>query len=306
VDTAYDATTGRHVEVRTADSGATPGHPIAYVTTGVPAGGPDRGIGNIDQIGPIADFVAALARAGDSRITATTVLGRPAWHYDGPIVQDRFGDGSPNRAVADADQASGVLLQLTLTGPKATTVFQASDITTSDQIDRSHYRLDPPPGAKTTPISVGFVPRTLDQAAAEIPYDLLVPGQVPSGFTLESVAVDHDVVSITGAEGTNPPAKQIVAMTWRNGAAEFTVSLRPKGADQWDDPFGAEGMMVDAQPVRLPLEGRPALEGTVAVDAPIRPHLWGITGDVVVTVSGDLPRADLEAVAGSLRAHRAG
>jgi hypothetical protein len=104
----------------------------------------------------------------------------------------------------------------------------------------------------------------------------------------------------------NPPAKSVVAMTWRNGAQEFTVTLRPKGADQWDDPLGAEGLMLDAQPVRLPLEGRPELEGTVAVDAPIRPHLWGITGDVVVTVSGDLPRAELEAVAGSLRAHRAG
>jgi len=95
-------------------------------------------------------------------------------------------------------------------------------------------------------------------------------------------------------------------MTWRNGPSEFTVTLRPKGPDQWDDPFGAEGLTPDAQPVNLVLEGRPALEGTVVVDPPLRPHLWGITGDVVVTVSGDLARADLQSVAGSLRAHRAG
>ena len=46
---------------------------------------------NPEPLGSIADFVVALARANDPRITATTVAGRPAWHYDGPIVQDRFG-----------------------------------------------------------------------------------------------------------------------------------------------------------------------------------------------------------------------
>jgi hypothetical protein len=260
-----------------------------------------------DPIGPIGDFVLALARAGDNRVAAATLSGRPTWHYDGPIVQDRLGDGSPNHAVADVDQASGVLLRLTLTGPKVTTAFSASDITTSDQADRSRYQLNPPAGARTTTFSIGFVPKTLDEAAASgLPYDLLVPRLVPSGFEPQSVSVDKDVASSSGPEGMNPPATSVVAMTWRNGAQEFTVTLRPKGADQWDDPLGAEGLMLDAQPVRLALEGRPELEGTVAVDAPIRPHLWGITGDVVVTVSGDLPRAELEAVAGSLRAHRAG
>ena len=42
----------------------------------------------------------------------------------------------------------------------------------------------------------------------------------------------------------------------------------------------------------------------MAVEAPIEPHLWGVSGDIVVTVSGDLPRAELERVAGSLQPHR--
>jgi hypothetical protein len=127
---------------------------------------------------------------------------------------------------------------------------------------------------------------------------------VPAGFTLESVALDRDVPSPTGPEGMNPQALQIVAMTWHNGAYRFTVTLRPKGPDQWDDPFGAEGMVPDAQPVSLPLPGRAPLDGKVIVDAPLVPHLWGITGDIVVTVSGDLSEADLERVAGSLQPHR--
>jgi hypothetical protein len=139
--------------------------------------------------------------------------------------------------------------------------------------------------------------------ASGLPYDLLVPATVPSGFTVESVAVDRDVASSTGPEGMNPKALQVVAMTWRNGASQFTVTLRPKGSEQWDDPLGAEGLTLDAQPVHVELAGRAPLEGQVAVDAPVRPHLWGITGDIVVTVSGDLPRADLERVAGSLQRH---
>jgi hypothetical protein len=199
-----------------------------------------------------------------------------------------------------------VLLQLSLTGTKVATAIQAFNVATSDRIDRSHYQLDPPPGARTTTIVNGFVPRTLDQAAADVPYALLVPGRVATGFTLETVSVDRDVASQTGPEGMNPPAKPVVSMTWRNQAQTFTVTLRPRGSDQWDDPFGAEGLTPDAQPVHLALDGRPVLDGTVVVDPPIRPHLWGITGDVVVTVAGDLPRAELETVAGSLRAHRAG
>jgi hypothetical protein len=102
----------------------------------------------------------------------------------------------------------------------------------------------------------------------------------------------------------NPPAKQVAAMTWRRGANRFTVTLRPSGGEQWDDPFGGEGVVLDSSPVRLELPDRPPLEGSVAVDAPAHPHLWGITGDVVVTVSGDLSKAELERVAGSLRRYR--
>jgi hypothetical protein len=305
---AYDAASGRHIDVMTIGPGVSQARPNYFITTGVPAGGPDQRFARPDPLGPIADFVVALARAGDSRITTTAVAGRAAWHYDGPTAVDRLGgDGAPNHAVADVDQASGALLELTTrVGDLVINRFTASDVATSDQIDRGRYSIQPPAGAKTTTVPLGFVPRSLDEADDGLPYDLLIPGRVPAGFTLESVAVNLGVASPTGPEGMNPPAKQVAALTWRSGASRFTVTLRPRGGEQWDDPFGAEGVVVDAQPVRLELAGRPPLEGAVAVDAPIRPHLWGITGDIVVTVSGDLGRAGLERVAGSLEARRAG
>jgi hypothetical protein len=306
-DIAYDATTARHVHVMTHGDGATRERPNAFVATAVPVDGPFQGVSTPDPLGPIADFVVALARANDPRITTTTVAGRSAWHYDGPIAQDRLGgDGAPNHAVADVDQASGVLLQLTRRIDElVVNRFTASDITAADRVDRSKYQLDPPPGSKTTPVMIRFVPQSLDEAGSGLPYDLLVPTWVPDGFSLDSVnsvAVDREVGAPTGPEGVNAPSKPVVNMTWRRGAFTFTVTLRPsEGHPDWNDPLGVEGLVLDAEPVHLPLSGRPPLDGEVAVDAPIEPHLWGVTGDIVVTVSGDLPRAELERVAGSLQ-----
>ena len=308
-DSAFDAATARHVHVMTQGDGASKARPNAFVASAVPVGGPFQGVSTPDPLGPIADFVVALARADDPRITTTTVAGRPAWHYDGPIAQDRLGgDGSPNHVVADVDQTSGVLLQLTRRfDDLVVNRFSASEVTVSDRIDRSRYQLTPPAGAKTTPVMIRYVPQSLDEAAAGLPYDLLVPTWVPEGFSLDSVnsvAVDREVGAPTGPEGVNAPSKPVVNMTWRRGAFAFTVTLRPsEGHPDWNDPLGVEGRVLDAKPVSLPLAGRPPLGGEVAVDAPIEPHLWGVTGDIVVTVSGDLPRAELERVAGSLQRH---
>ncbi|HEV7865919.1 MAG TPA: hypothetical protein VGR20_24700, partial [Acidimicrobiia bacterium] len=90
-DLAYDATTGRHVDVMTIGPGISKARPNYFVTTGVPAGGPDQRVAKPDPLDPIADFVTALARAGDTRITTTTVAGRAAWHYDGATAVDRLG-----------------------------------------------------------------------------------------------------------------------------------------------------------------------------------------------------------------------
>ena len=218
-DMAYDAGSGVGRQVETVSRGATasPQHPNAFVTTGVPAGGPDMRITKPEPLGPISDFVAALARAGDPRVTVGTVADRPVWHYDGPTVQDRLGgDRAPNHAVADVDRESGVLLQLTRsvgpvnsTGTNIVSHFISHDVTVSDQIDRSRYHLDPPAGSKTNTFSIGFAATTLDGAAAEVPYDLLVPQRVPAGFTLQSVSVDRDVASSTGSDTASPGSHTI-------------------------------------------------------------------------------------------------
>jgi hypothetical protein len=310
---AYDHPAGRQVEMLTIGPDVSPDRPRYLVTTGVPAAGPDRRVARPEPLGPMADFVVALARAGDPRITQSSVAGRAAWHYDGPTAVDRLGgEGTPNHAVADVDQATGVLLHLTRrVDDLVVNRFTASDaVARPEPSDRAQFRIEPPAGANTTTVPLGFdgTDRTLTdaEAAAAVPYDLLVPDDVPPGFSNRSVMLNRDVPSPTGPEGMNPPATHVLALTWYGpGGSRFTITLRPSGGERWDDPFGGEGVVLGSSPVRLELPGRPPLEGTVAVDAPAHPHLWGVTGDVVVTVSGDLSGAELERVAGSLRPYPA-
>lgn len=105
----------------------------------------------------------------DHRLQGETVLHQtePATDaglaHDGPTLQDRNGGSdAPDHAVADVDQASGVLLQLTQSSGKTVRRFAAGAVTTSDRIDRARYRLDPPAGSRESEFSSGYVARTLD------------------------------------------------------------------------------------------------------------------------------------------------
>jgi hypothetical protein len=297
-DLAYDAAGRRAVEITEFQ----PGRLAAYVTTDVPPGGPDLGIAVPDPLA-LGDSVTSLARAGDQRVTATdhAATRRPVWRYDGPLVEDRLGDG-PDAMTAEVDQATGVVLDLReMAKGRIIRQLLALSVETSDQVDRSRFHIDVPASAEISSFSRGFHPTTLKEAASEMPYPVLTPGEVPGGFQMVAVAVNRDEPSMTGAEGMNPPVADIVVLYWRKGFQSFNLTLRPVSGQPWDDPFGAEGMVYRSVPVRAELPGLAPLVGAIVVDPPARPHLWGITGDVVVTLNGDLSAGELRQVAGSLR-----
>lgn len=301
-DYAYDAAAGEATELHR--GGAAGDYTAA--AGGVPPGGPDQRIVRPEPLGPLADVVAALGRAGDDRVLAVEAAGRPAWRYDGPVAPNRLGPGSPDRAVATVDRATGVLLELRLTsGGRPVEELAAVSVEVSDEVDRSRFRLDVPAGLDGPDTAIGFERRTLEELPGLVDYPVLVPGDVPGGFTLDAVTVNRVEPSPTGPEGMNPAVVDVVALRWRDGFSTFTVTLRPAGSNSaWDDPFGAEGVVTPRQDVRLPLPEREPLIGEVVVHPPAPPHLWGTSGHVVVTVDGDLDAAGLRRVAGSLRPMR--
>lgn len=310
-DLAYDAAGGRAYEWGSSRDGSAES---AALITGLASGGPDHN-GLTDGPGdPLAVLVRALGRAGDPRVTTVTRLGRPAWHYDGPMAGDQLG-GEPaeDHVVTDVDHASGLTLLQVISGKgQVIRRFEATSIENRASEDRSRYRPDPPATAKINQEDHGFRPVTLDEVASAAGYDVLVPGSVPAGFELDEVLFDAEAQLRTGAEALNPAPARVTSLRWIGpGGSSFTVTLRPENGDpeaeregaEWSDPFGSEGTELPAETVSIPVEGRQPLKGELFVAAPGAPHLWGTTGDVVVTVDGDLDAAGLKAVAGSLKKH---
>jgi hypothetical protein len=90
---------------------------------------------------------------------------------------------------------------------------------------------------------------------------------------------------------------------YRRGFDRLVISTRLVGADRelWSDPLASGEGFIDT-PERVVLQ-KGAFSGSTVellVDARAVPHLWAMNDALVLTVSGDLTRAELLAVAGSL------
>ena len=108
----------------------------------------------------------------------------------------------------------------------------------------------------------------------------------------------------------------VVSLSYRRGLDEFLVTTRlarvPSGggpqlppARRWADPL-ATGEGFRATPDRVTIAGG-ALAGRRAELLVVPrgiPHLWALTDELVVTVGGDLNRAELVSVASSLTSWR--
>jgi hypothetical protein len=322
-DSAYDAATGQAYEWF---RGQKAGQEKATLISGLATGGPG---GDPLSDGPTAEpgiLIGALGRAGDPRVTTITRQGRPAWHYDGPMVGDSHGGATiegesvyNDRAVFDVDKATGAVLLLSYSGKgqdtgisKETYRFEATSVEERPSEDRARYRPEAPGSARIDRRDYGFRAMTLDEMAATAGYDVLVPSSVPAGYELAEVVFNEKEEFGSGAEGSNPSPTRVTSMLWRHAdGRSFAVALLPKnggpkskgGDAAWSDPYGSEGSELPPEKVSIPIEGRAPLAGELFVAVPSVPHLWGITGDLVVTVDGNLDAAGLKAVAGSLRKH---
>jgi hypothetical protein len=88
----------------------------------------------------------------------------------------------------------------------------------------------------------------------------------------------------------------VVSLSYRRGIDEFLVTTRLRGSGSWDDPLASpEGFVDRPEHVRAG-----SLQAELVLSPQATPHLWALTDDLVVTVGGDLSRAELLRVAGSL------
>jgi hypothetical protein len=162
------------------------------------------------------------------------------------------------------------------------------------------FRLQFPAGAEVMRSGDGF--RRVELGAAEgiVGYSPLVPSWVPDGFRLAEVAVARTGAP-TGKEGGNPASEKVVSLSYRRGFEQFLVTTRLRGDGTWSDPLAsAEGFIDHPETITV---GGGALAGTNAelvLSPHAQPHVWALTDRLVVTVGGDLSRAELRRVVESL------
>jgi len=132
-------------------------------------------------------------------------------------------------------------------------------------------------------------------------YAPLVPARLPAGYRRAETAVARETYPT--AQGRNPISRNVVSTAYRRGLNRFVVTTRLAGSNPsvWIDPiFINESVRVTPERVSFEEGALAGRTGRVVITPGATPHVWALTDDLVVTVSGDLTRAELLEVARSL------
>jgi hypothetical protein len=220
-------------------------------------------------------------------------------------------DFSADRLEITVDRGTGIPVRVLETNDGAFwREIRIEDLVVNVDLAPDTFRLEFPPGAEVMRSDDGFRRVDLGEVPGLVGYAPLVPGGVPDGYELAEVAVARESAS-TGAEASNP-SRMVVSLSYRRGLDQFLVTTRlarvtAEGepevppAQLWGDPLASGEGIIDEREQLTVRHG--ALEGQQAelVLSPRGiPHVWALTDQLVVTVGGDLSRAELIAVTESL------
>lgn len=303
-EVAFDAATG--VEWR--QGGGVPG---VTRTKGLAPGPPDRASsvrGVQRQLGGVA---RALRAAGTAPVRRLTYAGRPAWRISVPAEIDVHalpGD-TGDRVEITVDRATGLPLRVRETWRgRFVSERRLEQVRVDPRVPAGTFAPAPvtPPGELGVSVDHfdgGFRHLPLGQAHRAVGYAPLHPSVLAHGFRRAETAVAATTPSPTGAEGMNPPSRDVVSTAYRRGLSAFYVTTRAAGANPraWADPVAApEGFLVRPERVCFRRGVLAGSCGELLVDPRATPHVWAVSGGLVVTIAGDLTRGELLALAASL------
>jgi hypothetical protein len=302
-DTAYRADQGTEQSIADpAQHARTP----AIESTGIAPGPPDS-----VRRSPLAREYGAVVRAfldsgADAPVATTIVDGRRAWQVAVPVQPNKLaGPGrSGDRLDIVVDQATGFPLRVTETlAGRFLYELRLSNLVVDSPVDPSTFVLNMPTGPNVGHFDYGFRTTPLDQVAAIVGYQPVLPTDIPAGYRIAQITVARQSQA-TGSEGLDPPSRNVVSIAFRRGFDLIIVSTRSTGAHRsaWYDPMGT-GEGVADQPRRFTV-AQGALAGAAAelvVTPGGTPHVWAINDHLVVTVSGDASRDELTRMIASFR-----
>ena len=287
--TAYDSTT--NVET-SSDTG------LFVTRTGLAPGPPDAGPADWVLARGLGSVVAALASEGDAAVKETRYRGRSAWEVRTPT-------GIPGEErLITVDRETGIPVRSALfRNGQPGAEWRIEDLRVDDSDGEAEYALKPGAGQQSSRYDMGFRRVRLDNVAGHVGRAPLAPTWVPSGFERVEVGVANRSRSTGDEQRRNPVSRDVVSIRYRRGLDDLVVTSRLTGSNPsaWGDPvIGSSPMARQPQQVTFAKGALRSRRGEVVIDANSVPHLWAIAGPVVVTVAGNLDRAELIRVAESL------
>jgi outer membrane lipoprotein-sorting protein len=256
------------------------------VRAGLAPGPPDPTRNDFLLARELGAVARALAVAGDTRVREATVEDRNVWLLDVRVVPNTiYADADRLTATVDRETGFPLRVRAMLKG-ELRSELRLEQLVVGGSLPDDAFLLRFPQGAEILRTDAGFANVSLEDARRVVGYAPLVPAQVPDGFRLATVAVASETEA----------SRAVVSLSYRRGLQQCTVTTRLRGGGTPRDPFTVAGVVVAPEPVRV---GGAAAK--LVLDPRSVPHVWWAGQRLVVTVAGDLTRAELLAVAESLR-----
>jgi outer membrane lipoprotein-sorting protein len=304
-DVAYDAAHGVQRSLNQSASIQDEATLFGAETKGLAPGRPDPGPSDWLLQRDLGAVVRAVRAANDPRVETTTYEGRPAWRLDVPVPTNAiYPDADRFEITVDQETGIPVLVVATLDG-KFKSELRVENLAVDPRLAHNAFTLSFPSDVSVEESDFGFRRVSLDEVEDVVGYGPLVPASVPDGYRLAEVAVAKRSGS-TGVEAMNPRSRDVVSLSYRRGLDQFIVTTRLRHVarypDMWSDPL-ATGEGFRDEPEKITLEGGElaGLTADLLIVPRNVPHLWTLTDNLVITVSGDLSRAELLSVAQSLQ-----
>ncbi|MGB3055537.1 MAG: RNA polymerase sigma factor [Acidimicrobiales bacterium] len=300
--TTFDAEEGLMRRVAVIGRGDKAG---VYATdaTGLAAGPPDPS--TIEPV-PLADLSAVpsvLRVAGQARMPRTTDDGRSLYVLSTNLATGVDGTDETWTIRVAADTSLPVDVTRSV-GSRTVRRTQITSWTTLTEVAADTFHQPVADDARSSVEDHGFTSTDLSAVPLLGRGDAITPGWLPAGFEMAAVTVRAEAPGSapTTGSGTNPPDVAVMSIGFQRGSERITLSTRSAGSDPtaWSSPFGpAAGQEPTERTV-----GDGAFNGartTISTDARGRTHLWGISGDTVFTISGDLTPDQAHRMVASLR-----
>ncbi|MDQ3669974.1 MAG: hypothetical protein M3377_06820 [Actinomycetota bacterium] len=309
---AYDAARGIERSYQVFEDGFT----AATERKGLAPGRPDPSPQDWILQRRLGSVVRALLAARDPRVSEATYRNREAWRLSLDVEPNKLSGGaSADHLDITVDKETGIPVRVVESvNGEFLRELRMAGLRVDREFPRGHFTFAFPEGIDVFRSDDHFRRVDVDELESLVDYDPLIPTTIPDGYELTEIAFAPNGLQ-TGTEGMNPPSEQVISLSYRRGLDQFLVTTRLRGPEcpapaegcprdplaVWGDPLASGEGFLD-RPERITFS-RGALRGARAellIDPRAIPHVWALTAELVVTVSGDLSRGELIAVAETL------